>query len=131
MALDEPPGVTPHGLERDCPPRALQRCCLGEHSVRTTHLSSALWNYHQLRRDLLNRFVGYFQRRGLDGLAGWFGREFHRLLSEGIDAAPSFRGWFIDHRHFDESRNYKLTGFIQLLVANRRQVFHDGLHVVL
>src|SRR3954469_20735575 len=70
---------------------------------------------------LTNRVLGYFQRRGFDGLAGWFGREFHRLLSERIDAVTSFRGWFIDHRHFDEPRNYKLTGFIQLLVANHRQ----------
>jgi hypothetical protein len=59
---------------------------------------------HELRRYLLDRVLDYFQRRGLDGLAGWFGREFHRLLSKGIDAAASFRSWFIDHRHFDESR---------------------------
>ena len=77
MALSE---TGPLGPSRDS---VSERIVCGQHN-----LSSTLWNYPQLRRDLLNRVLGYFQRRGLDGLAGWFGREFHRLLSDGIDAAP-------------------------------------------
>src|SRR5882757_11522116 len=83
------------------------------------------------RRDLSNRVLGYFQWRRLDGLARWFGRVFHRLFREWIDAAAGFCGGLVDHRHFDEAGNDKLTGFVQLLVANRRQVFHDSLHIVL
>ena len=41
------------------------------------NLSSTLWNYPQLRRELLNRVLGHLQRRSLYGLAGWFSREFH------------------------------------------------------
>jgi hypothetical protein len=85
MALSETVPLEPSGDS------VSERIVYGQHN-----LSSTLRNYPQLRHDLLNRVLGCFQRRGLDGLAGWFGREFHRLLGEGIDAAPSFRGRFID-----------------------------------
>ena len=118
-------GVTPHGIERDCrlEPREIHP---GAHVSGQYNLSSTP---PVSRRDLSNRVLGYFQWRRLDGLARWFGREFHRLFREWIDAAASFRGGLMDHRHFDEARNDKLTGFVQLFVANRRQVFHDSLHV--
>src|SRR5258708_10630574 len=66
----------------------------------------------QSRRDLSNRVLGYFQWRRLDGLARWFGRVFHRLFREWIDAAAGFRGGLFDPRHFYQTRNDQLTRFL-------------------
>src|ERR1700731_3017082 len=77
----------------------------------------------------LNSVFSNLQGGRLDRLAGWLGRELHRLFRERIYTAAGFSSRLVDNRHFGEARNDELAGFIQFLIAHSRQLLDDGLYV--
>src|SRR5436190_21029093 len=78
-----------------------------------------------------NSVFGNLQGRRLDRLAGWLGRELHRLFRERIYTATGFSSRLVHDRHLDEAGNDKLAGFIQLLIAYSCHLLDDGLYVSL
>src|ERR1700693_418998 len=78
-----------------------------------------------------NSVFSNLQRRRLYRLAGWLGRELHRLFRERIYTAAGFSSRLVHDRHFDEAGNDEFAGVIQLLVAYRRHLLDDGLYVSL
>src|ERR1700716_60441 len=56
-----------------------------------------------------NRVFSNLQRRRLDRLAGWLGRELHRLFRERIYTAAGFSSRLVHDRHFGEARNDELA----------------------
>ena len=71
-----------------------------------------------------------FRGGRLDRLAGWLGREFHRLFRERIYAATGFSSRLVHDRNFGEARNDELAGFIQFFIAYSRHLLDEGLHVM-
>src|ERR1700693_5092343 len=78
-----------------------------------------------------NSVFSNLQRRRLYRLAGWLGRELHRLFRERIYTAAGFSSGLVHDRHFDEAGNDELAGFIELLIAYSRHLLDDGLYVSL
>src|SRR4051794_2004512 len=76
-----------------------------------------------------NGVFSNLQRGCLDRPAGWLGRELHRLFGKRIYTAAGFSGGLVHDRHFGETGNDELAGFIQLLIAYRRHLLDDGLYV--
>src|ERR1700731_1327002 len=77
----------------------------------------------------LNSVFSNLQGGRLDRLAGWLGRELHRLFRERIYTAAGFSSRLVHDRHFSEARNDELAGFIQFLIAYSRHLLDDGLYV--
>src|SRR5260221_4726847 len=130
-------GITPHGL-RDCLPRPSQRFHLGA-SVRVgvpvlgvMELPTVQAKKHaSTNLSASNSVFSNLQGGRLDRLAGWLGRELHRLFRESIYSAAGFSSRLVHDRHFDEAWNDELAGFIQLLIAYSRHLLDDGLYVSL
>src|SRR5664279_898719 len=78
-----------------------------------------------------NSVFSNLQGGRLDRLAGWLGRELHRLFRERIYTAAGFGSRLVHDRHLDEAGNDELAGFIQLLIAHSRHLLDDGLYVSL
>src|SRR5438309_11473299 len=76
-----------------------------------------------------NSVFSNLQGRRLDRLAGWLGRELHRLFRERIYTAAGFSSRLIHDRHFGETRNNELAGFSQFLIAYSRHLLDDDLYV--
>src|SRR5262249_38081391 len=78
-----------------------------------------------------NSVFSSLQGRRLDRLAGWLGRELHRLFCERIYTPAGFSSRPVHDRHFDEAGNDELAAFIQLLIAYSRHLLDDGFYVSL
>src|ERR1700676_1711911 len=76
-----------------------------------------------------NSVFSNLQGGRLDRLAGWLGRELHRLFRERIYTAAGFSSRLVHDRHFSEARNDELAGFIQFLIAYSGHLLDDGLYV--
>src|SRR5664280_3890954 len=76
-----------------------------------------------------NSVFSNLQGGRLDRLAGWLGRELHRLFRERIYAAAGFSSRLVHDRHFGEARNDELAGLIQFFITYGRHLLDDGLHV--
>src|SRR5664280_3180204 len=57
--------------------------------------------------------------------------EFHRLLSEGINAFARHGGGLLNDDELCKARNQKGTGLLEFFIANDRERFHDALNVFL
>src|SRR5664280_3067244 len=76
-----------------------------------------------------NSVFSNLQGGRLDRLAGWLGRELHRLFRERIYTAAGFGSRLVHDRHFGEAGNDELAGFVQFLIAYSRHLLDDGLYV--
>src|SRR5665647_761024 len=66
-----------------------------------------------------------------DDLPSRSGLEFHRLLSEGINALARLGGGLLNDDELCKARNQKDAGLLELFIANGRERLHDALNIFL